>query len=43
LGGNQKAKEFFSSQPDYSPNMPVKEKYHSQFAELYRDKVCMPI
>ncbi|KAG0766047.1 hypothetical protein G6F57_004125 [Rhizopus arrhizus] len=39
LGGNQKAKEFFSSQPDYSPNMPVKEKYHSHFAELYRDKL----
>ncbi|KAG1457630.1 hypothetical protein G6F46_001053 [Rhizopus delemar] len=39
LGGNQKAKEFFSSQPDYSPTMPVKEKYHSHFAELYRDKL----
>ncbi|KAI9275399.1 hypothetical protein BY458DRAFT_507336 [Sporodiniella umbellata] len=39
LGGNQKAKEFFNSQPDYSSSMPMKEKYHSQFAELYRDKL----
>jgi ADP-ribosylation factor GTPase-activating protein 1 len=39
LGGNQKAKDFFSSQPDYSPNMSMKDKYHSHFAELYRSKV----
>ncbi|CEJ00939.1 hypothetical protein RMCBS344292_14978 [Rhizopus microsporus] len=39
LGGNQKAKDFFSSQPDYSPNMSMKDKYHSHFAELYRSKL----
>ncbi|CAO3703475.1 unnamed protein product [Rhizopus stolonifer] len=39
LGGNQKAKEFFSSQADYSNSMSVQDKYHSHFAELYRDKL----
>ncbi|RCH94041.1 Zn finger-containing GTPase- Activating Protein for ARF [Rhizopus stolonifer] len=39
LGGNQKAKEFFKSQTDYSTTMSMNDKYHSQFAELYRDKL----
>jgi ADP-ribosylation factor GTPase-activating protein 1 len=39
LGGNAKAKEFFDSQSDYTPGMTMNEKYHSQCAELYRDKV----
>ncbi|KAI8638658.1 hypothetical protein BD408DRAFT_422755 [Parasitella parasitica] len=39
LGGNEKARVFFESQPDYSPNMTAQEKYQTQAAELYRDKL----
>ncbi|RKP11906.1 putative GTPase activating protein for Arf-domain-containing protein, partial [Piptocephalis cylindrospora] len=39
LGGNVKALEFFQSQPDYSPNMSIKDKYTSAFAEQYREKL----
>ncbi|KAI8076702.1 uncharacterized protein B0P05DRAFT_545533 [Gilbertella persicaria] len=40
LGGNQKAKAFFESQPDYSPDMTMNDKYHSHCAELYREKLA---
>ncbi|KAL1935430.1 hypothetical protein VTP01DRAFT_4570 [Rhizomucor pusillus] len=40
IGGNHKAKEFFESQPDYSPNMSMQEKYNSQCAALYREKLA---
>ncbi|CAO3629523.1 unnamed protein product [Cunninghamella blakesleeana] len=39
IGGNQKAKTFFESQPDFSPNMGMVQKYNSHFAALYRDKL----
>ncbi|SAL94745.1 hypothetical protein [Absidia glauca] len=39
IGGNQKARTFFESQSDYSPNMPMPQKYNSRFAALYRDKL----
>ncbi|CEP08064.1 hypothetical protein [Parasitella parasitica] len=39
LGGNEKARIFFESQPDYSSNMTTQEKYQTQAAELYRDKL----
>jgi hypothetical protein len=39
LGGNKKAREFFESQPDYSPSMPLPDKYNSHFATMYREKV----
>ncbi|KAI9249519.1 hypothetical protein BDA99DRAFT_564474 [Phascolomyces articulosus] len=39
LGGNSKAKAFFESQPDYNPNMNMQDKYNSQCAALYRDKL----
>lgn len=39
LGGNEKARIFFESQSDYSPDMTTQEKYHTQCAELYRDKL----
>ena len=39
VGGNRKAKEFFNSQPDYSPTMSFQDKYNSKAAALYRDKV----
>jgi len=39
LGGNTKALQFFSSQPDYREGMSIKEKYNSNFARLYREKL----
>lgn len=39
LGGNQNAKAFFESQPDYIKDMTMGEKYHTHCAELYREKV----
>jgi hypothetical protein len=39
MGGNKKAKEFFESQPDYLPSMPLPDKYNSHFATMYREKV----
>ncbi|KAI8379135.1 uncharacterized protein BYT42DRAFT_496458 [Radiomyces spectabilis] len=39
IGGNAKAKAFFESQPDYSPNLSMTQKYNSHFAALYREKV----
>ncbi|OMJ19979.1 ADP-ribosylation factor GTPase-activating protein GCS1, partial [Smittium culicis] len=39
LGGNKKALEFFKSQPDYSQDMGIKEKYTSRFADLWRQKI----
>jgi len=39
LGGNSKALQFFQSQPDYREGMSIKEKYNSNFARLYREKL----
>ncbi|XP_015789257.1 ADP-ribosylation factor GTPase-activating protein 1 isoform X2 [Tetranychus urticae] len=39
-GGNKKAKEFLSSQPDWNPSMPLSERYNSKAAALYRDKIA---
>jgi len=39
LGGNAKALQFFSTQPDYREGMTIKEKYNSNFAKLYREKL----
>ncbi|KAG1051303.1 hypothetical protein G6F46_007493 [Rhizopus delemar] len=39
FGGNEKAKEFFEAQPDYSSNMTTHQKYHSRFATAYRQKL----
>jgi ADP-ribosylation factor GTPase-activating protein 1 len=39
VGGNKKAKQFFESQPDWNPNMPLSEKYNTKAAALYRDKI----
>ncbi|ORY31714.1 ArfGap-domain-containing protein, partial [Neocallimastix californiae] len=39
LGGNTKALQFFQSQPDYREGMSIKEKYNSNFAKLYREKL----
>lgn len=40
LGGNTKATEFFKTYPGYRPGMPIKEKYNSEFAEDYREKLA---
>ena len=39
VGGNSRAKDFFSSQPDIVPGMSLSDKYNSRAAALYRDKV----
>jgi ADP-ribosylation factor GTPase-activating protein 1 len=40
IGGNRRAKEFFSSQSDYNANtMSLQQKYNSRAAALYRDKI----
>ncbi|RKP27678.1 hypothetical protein SYNPS1DRAFT_12322 [Syncephalis pseudoplumigaleata] len=43
LGGNAKLLAFFEAQPDYRPDMSIREKYTSRFADNYREKVraCM--
>lgn len=38
-GGNQNAREFFESQPDFKPSWSLQEKYNSRAAALLRDKV----
>lgn len=40
LGGNARATEFFKTYPEYRPNMPIKEKYNSDAAEDYREKLA---
>ncbi|CAF0776258.1 unnamed protein product [Didymodactylos carnosus] len=39
VGGNRKAKDFFSQQPDYSTSMTLQQRYNSKAAALYRDKI----
>jgi len=39
VGGNDKARKFLESQPDYSSSMPMSQKYSTRAAELWRDKV----
>lgn len=41
VGGNNKAKSFFTSQPDYNDGWSIKEKYNSKCAALYRDKITV--
>lgn len=39
LGGNTAALEFFKSHPDYREGMKIPEKYQSEFAIFYKEKV----
>lgn len=39
VGGNQRAREFFESQPDYDDSMSIQQKYNTKAAALYRDKI----
>lgn len=40
LGGNKKALDFFSESPEYSEGMSIEDKYSSQFAQNYREKLA---
>lgn len=42
-GGNAKAIEFFQQSSEYRPNMPIKEKYQSHFAKVYREKLAAEV
>ncbi|KAJ3071470.1 Zn finger-containing GTPase- Activating Protein for ARF [Podochytrium sp. JEL0797] len=39
LGGNQKALEFFRACPGWREGLSIKEKYSSDFAKLYKEKL----
>ncbi|CAF3754197.1 unnamed protein product [Rotaria socialis] len=40
VGGNRRAKEFLSAQPDYNANsMSLQQRYNSRAAAFYRDKI----
>ncbi|KAJ3127698.1 ADP-ribosylation factor GTPase-activating protein 1 [Nowakowskiella sp. JEL0407] len=39
LGGNRKCLEFFKKHPDWRDGMSITEKYNSEFARLYKDKL----
>lgn len=39
VGGNQKAREFFESQPEYKPGLTISQKYNTKMAAMYRQKV----
>lgn len=41
MGGNEKALEFFKSHPDYKDNMSIPEKYQTEFAVFYKEKVII--
>ncbi|TPX38089.1 hypothetical protein SmJEL517_g00127 [Synchytrium microbalum] len=38
-GGNKKCLDFFRSQSDYRPEMSISEKYQTEFAKIYKDKL----
>ncbi|KAJ3384252.1 DNA repair protein rad16 [Entophlyctis sp. JEL0112] len=39
LGGNTNALEFFKAHPSWREKMPISEKYNSEFARWYKDKL----
>lgn len=40
LGGNTTVTTFFKTYPDYQPNMSIKTKYNTNFAEDWREKLA---
>ena len=40
--GNDRALEFWKSRPDWREGMPIKEKYNSDFARKYRERLNGP-
>jgi hypothetical protein len=43
VGGNKKALEFFKTHPDYHDGMTIQEKYDSEFARLYKEKLTCDV
>ncbi|KAI8890115.1 hypothetical protein K501DRAFT_328855 [Backusella circina FSU 941] len=43
MGGNEKARHFFEAQPDYDPHWTIQEKYHSPYAEAYRERLSSEV
>ncbi|KAK4307427.1 hypothetical protein Pmani_020816 [Petrolisthes manimaculis] len=39
VGGNRRAKDFLSSQPDYDHKASLQQKYNTRAAALYKDKI----
>ncbi|CAN7942141.1 unnamed protein product, partial [Ixodes hexagonus] len=39
VGGNDRARRFLESQPDWDPSAPLQQRWDSKAAALYRDKV----
>ncbi len=39
VGGNRKAKDFFSQQEDWDDTLSIQQRYNTKAAALYRDKV----
>jgi len=39
VGGNRRAREFFDTQDDWDETLPIKKRYNSKAAALYRDKI----
>lgn len=39
VGGNENARQFLESQPDWDRSMSIQQKYNTKAAALYRDKV----
>ncbi|CAK1554656.1 unnamed protein product [Leptosia nina] len=40
VGGNAKAKDFFESQPDYSSDLKIVQKYNTKAAAMYKQKIA---
>lgn len=43
MGGNNKCLEFFKKSPDYRQGMSINEKYNSDFARQYREKLAAEV
>lgn len=39
MGGNENCLKFFKSHPDYKDGMSIPEKYQTEFAVFYKEKV----
>ncbi|KAJ3338287.1 ADP-ribosylation factor GTPase-activating protein 1 [Gonapodya sp. JEL0774] len=43
LGGNKRCLDFFKSQPDWREGMSISEKYNTEFARHYREKLAAEV
>lgn len=39
VGGNKRAKEFLTNQPDWNDRLPFTDKYNTKAAAAYKDKI----